>query len=341
MKSHHETRTLTAAVLGLGRIGSAFDHAEEPGIRPRTHLGAMIATEAFGTVFAIDPDATRRETAGRRWNADAITFLADLHGLARIDVAALCTPSQVRLESLAGLMNSGTRVVVIEKPLALSLDEGERIVRIARDAGVEVRVNFHRRFDPGIRAARAALGDGLPRMVVMRYGKGLYNYASHHVDLLLDWFGGIESVQAIGSEIGDGDDPTLSFRCRMASGFDAVVLGMSGLDYDQFEIDVFSADRRLELVSGGVEKRLYRPVADRYYAGYSHLGEPLAAVPAGQVSGFGELYSAIVAHLRDGKPLPGCTGAEALAGLRVLDAARRSAALGGVTIPLEHNECRE
>jgi scyllo-inositol 2-dehydrogenase (NADP+) len=339
MKPHQETRTLTAVVLGLGRIGSAFDHAAATGTSPRTHLGAMLAAEAFGRVFAVDPDPARREAAGRRWNADAITFFADPHGLARIDVAALCTPAQLRLEALVGLMNSGTRIVVIEKPLALSIDEGERIVRLASDAGAEVRVNFHRRFDPGIQAARAALGEGFPHMVVMRYGKGLYNYASHHVDLLLDWFGGVESVQAIGSEIAGDGDPTLSFRCRMAAGFDAVVLGMCGLDYDQFEIDVFSADRRLELVSGGVEKRLYRPVADQYYAGYSHLGEPLAAAPSGQVSGFGELYSAIVAHLRDGKPLPGCTGAEALAGMRVLDAARRSAAQGGIVIQLEHDEC--
>lgn len=326
------------AVVGLGAVGSganasgAFDS--------RTHVGAVLATCGMNLTAVVELDSARRSESNAKWGFDqAVSVLSDCDQLYRVDVAAICTNSTVRESVVTSLLAKLVRVLVIEKPLALSIDEGERIVGMARDAGVEVRVNFHRRFDPGIRAARAALGEGLPRMVVMRYGKGLYNYASHHVDLLLDWFGGIESVQAIGSEIAGDDDPILSFRCRMASGFDAVVLGLCGLDYDQFEIDVFSADRRLELVSGGVEKRLYQPVANRYYAGYSHLGEALAAAPAGQVSGFGELYSAIVAHLRDGKPLPGCTGAEALAGLRVLDAARRSAALGGVAIQLEHNEC--
>ena len=329
----------SAAVVGLGRIGSEFDHDRPAGLHARTHLGAIVGTLAFGSIIGIDPCPERRDAAAKRWQAHAVTCLAEPTAVGAVDVLAICTPAGLRLDAVAGFLKQGVRVLVIEKPLALTIAEAERIVSLAADAHVELRVNFHRRFDPGIRAARAALGGAVPRMVVMRYGKGLYNYASHHVDLLLDWFGDIDSVQAIGDEL-EGDDPTLSFRCRLAAGFDAIVLGMHGLDYDQFEIDVFTPDRRLELVAGGVEKRLYQPVRERFYAGYSHLGEPVAAAPAGQVSGFGELYAAIVAHLRDGVPLPGCTGVEALAGLRVLDAARRSAVLGGAVIELERSECR-
>lgn len=324
---------ISAAVIGLGRIGSGYDHGRRASAPARSHLGAILDAGAFGRVVGVDPDSAARAAVGACWGDSVVVAPTLPEGGEGFDVVALCTPSDRRLDLVAQCLDRGARVLVVEKPLSLDVDEARRIVQMAGDAGAELRVNFHRRFDPGIRAARAALGSVPPRLVVMRYGKGLYNYAGHHVDLLLDWFGPIAAVEAIGDDSGDAD-PVLSFRCRMAAGFDAVVLGLGGLDYDQFEIDVFLADRRLEMRAGGVEKLLYRPVADRFYAGYHHLGEPEAIAPTAPVAGLVDLYQAIAAHLEGGDQLPGCTGLEALAGLEVLAAARSSAAAGGAPIVL-------
>jgi predicted dehydrogenase len=169
----------------------------------------------------------------------------------------------------------------------------------------------------------------------MRYGKGLRNYGSHLVDLLIDWYGQVASVEAFGL-VGDGPDPALSFRCRMQARFDAVLLALSGLEYDQFEIDVFYRDRRLELRNGGCEKLIHRPVQGLYYPGYSQLGAPSDIVPPAPVTGLAILYSAVRDHLEQGAPLEGCLPEQALHGQVVLETALRSASKGReLPIPAE------
>ena len=45
--------------------------------------------------------------------------------------------------------------------------------------------------------------------------QGLYNYGSHLIDLLMNWYGPIHSVQAIGNEcdleLNNGQDRNISF----------------------------------------------------------------------------------------------------------------------------------
>lgn len=317
------------AVIGLGRIGSANDHGAPAGCPPRSHAGAVVATPGLELAALVDPDAAARAAALARWGiGQAVAEVADLP--AGIDVAVLCTPSALRRPMVEALLDKGIGLLIVEKPLALDLAEARRIAMLVQQRGAELRVNFHRRFDPRLARLKQDLAGTRPRLAVMRYGKGLYNYGSHLVDLVLDWFGPVAEVQAIGAER-PGADPTLSFRCGLAAGFDAMVLGMDGLAYDQFEIELYLPDQRIELVAGGVEHWSQRPQADRFYPGYAHLGPAAALAPSGPVSGLAELWAEIARA-----PSPaGCTAAEALAGMEILSAARLSAARGGVTLTTE------
>lgn len=320
---------LSAAVIGVGRIGSMSDAPFTSTDRSLTHLGAVLRSRMFDSVFAVDSDVARLERAADQWSNYQLRTCSNMSEVGPLDVAAICTPSDVRLDTVKQCLERGVRVLVIEKPLALTMAEATTIVDLCEEANVTLRVNFHRRFAPEFCRIRAMLPESIPRMVVMRYGKGLYNYASHHVDLLMDWFGEVASVQAISGEAGNGD-PTLSFRCQMRSGFDAFILGMDGLNYDQFEVDIYYCDHRIELSAGGVEMRKYLPILGLYYPEYCHLGTPEVLSCGRRISGFDELYLAIGEYLSDRAPLPGCSGEEALWGLRILDAARTSARTGAV-----------
>ena len=250
------------------------------------------------------------------------------------EVIAICTPASARLTVVEQTLARRPRVVVIEKPLAMSLDEARRIVSAAERAGVELRVNFRRRFDPRHLRWRGRAPKH-PRAIVMRYGKGLMNYGSHLIDWLLDWYGPVETVQALsGLPSSDILDPSISFRCRMTAGFDAVAVGIDGLDYDQFEIDIMGQTESLSLTAGGADIRRHAAVKDLHYPGYSHLAETDGERDVARVGGFLELYSAIDSHLREGATLGGCDGVAALAGMAVLDAVRRSADAGGLILAL-------
>ena len=122
--------------------------------------------------------------------------------------------------------------------------EGVEIVEAAERAGTTLRVNFHRAHDPAYHEIRARRGD-VSRKFVARYGGGLFNYSLHIVNFFLDWFGPVEGVQSLG-QTPAGEDPMLTYCCIMHAGFEAVLIGIDGLKYDQFECDLLFDDERIE-----------------------------------------------------------------------------------------------
>lgn len=326
---------IPVVILGLGRVGAG--NIGLAGDLPMSHLSAVLVTPGLTVAGLVDPDPAARASArSRHIDTDAIV-VSDLTTLPPRtgEVIAICTPASARLTVVEQTLARRPRVVVIEKPLAMSLDEARRIVSAAERAGVELRVNFRRRFDPRHLRWRGRAPKH-PRAIVMRYGKGLMNYGSHLVDLLLDWYGPIEAVQSLSAAPSSSDvDSSVSFRCRMAAGFDAIAVGIDGLDYDQFEIDIIGKSESISLGSGGADIRRYVAGESLHYDTYSHLAEVDGERDVAPVSGFVELYAAIGAHIRNGVPLPGCDGVAAVAGMAVLDAVRRSEKLGGAIVTPE------
>ena len=322
------TSVLRVAVAGLGRAGSGYD-AGSNGV-PRSHVGAIHATPGLAVTALVDPCRAAIDRTLRQWpeieTAARYARLFDLPARSA-DIIVLATPPETRLADLEAATTRAPKVILAEKPLAPSCDEALRGARIAEDCGAILRINFHRRFDPGYRALRRSL-TGAPAKLVMRYNNGLLNYAPHHVDLLMDWFGAVERVQAFG----DPGAHNLSFCCRMATGCDAVFIGVDDDGYDQFDVEIVYPDKRIEIANGGCEKTHQEPVGDLYYPGYRHLGPRNRLAPFDTVGGLVEYYRAIRDHLVDGEPLEGCDGFDAARGLAVIEAAVTSARHNGRAI---------
>lgn len=305
----------TAAVIGLGRIGAGYDLLGS--VLPRSHVGALLASN-FNVTAVVDPMRAAWDGILQAWPQltgcayfPSIDYLTDPVA----DVIVLATPPDHRLEQIEALLRLRPKVLVVEKPLAWDSATALRIATAVAATDVEVRINFHRRFDSGHVAVRARL-NGRPAKVVMSYGKGLFNYASHLVDLAVDWFGDIASVQAFGEP--SADNP--SFCCRMAAGFELLVVGIDGLGYDQFDVDVFLPDEKLAIHLGGCDRSMQTPVNGRFYPGYVHLGTPVALGQAGPIGGMLELYRDIRSYLETGARLAGCTVEAAAHGVAVLEA---------------------
>ena len=131
------------------------------------------------------------------------------------------------------------------------------MIKSAVDADVQIVVNFQRRRDPALKTVRSSITKN-PKKVIFRYSNGMKNYASHAIDLLINWFGEINTVQAFGI-YDDGNDPNYSFVCHMNTGFEAIFLGMDGLIYDQFEFDLFFDDKLISLHNSCIEKPVIYP----------------------------------------------------------------------------------
>ena len=316
--------TLPAVIIGLGRIGVGRGVNSE-GVLPN-HLSAMEAA-GLQVVGLVDPDEEARAFVRARYPSRADAVGASLSDIPRRDneVIAVSTPVATHMSVALQALARRPCAVILEKPIAADFDGALKFMNEVEPYGSVVLVNFHRRFDTRHRRWRA-WAPTAPHLVTARYGKGLSNYASHIIDLLLDWYGPVDQVQALASEWPTGADPNLSFCCHMAAGFDAVLIGVDGVAYDQFEIDIYGESGKMEMRGGGAMIRCCTPVENLYHAGYADLaeGEP----DIGVVGGFRELY----ANIENGVPANGCTLADAVANAAVLDAAIGSAKQGGVAV---------
>lgn len=329
--SRSTQRRIRAVIVGLGRAGAIAPavQASDGATVLRSHAAALLAVPAFEIVGLVDCDPARRTKAVRMHPAlRQCRFELSVAAIADVstDLIVLSTPTEVRDVPFRDSLLMRPRLMLVEKPLGADSKVAHRMVLAAERAGVELRVNFSRRFDPAIRRFRRAMPT-TPTLVIGRYNKGLRNYASHLIDLLVDWFGPPTHVRALESDL-LGKDPNVSFVCTFPGGWRAYVLAVPGAKYDQFEVDFHFPKGRMEMTNNGVEKRTFAAVANLYYPGYAHLVEQIRLRNVTPTSGYVEFYRAVARAWRGGRLLPGCTGEQAATNIRITDAVLRSAALG-------------
>ena len=318
---------IPVVIVGLGRIGAGNENLA--GRTPLSHLAAVLAVRGFAVTGLVETDPDRRAAAAGKMPTAATAAVLSALPPAEGEVIVLCTPPGKRKDLFEQTLARQPHLVIAEKPLADELGVARDIVAQAEAAGVPVRVNFNRRFDGRLQAWRRR-APMEPMAAVVTYGKGFLNYASHAVDLLIDWYGPVESVRALDGFPADEVDPQVSFHCRMTAGFDVHFVAPPSLGYDLFDIEIIGRHDRLTLRAGGAETIYEKPVEGLHYNGYAHLSA--SESDAGPVGGFVELYEAVRDHLTKGQPLGGCDGRAALAGMAVLEAARVSAARGCVPV---------
>lgn len=138
-------------IIGLGRVG-------------RMHAGHLATTAGVDEVVFCGRSAARVERARNGITAAAaptaeLTVATDLdRQLPDLDGVVIATPTDTHVDLVLGAARAGVPMLV-EKPLALATDDIRRTADAVDALGVEVMVAFHRRYDAGYQALRAAVQD--------------------------------------------------------------------------------------------------------------------------------------------------------------------------------------
>ena len=200
---------LNIALVGCGRISER--HAELLG-------NSQIGGARLAAVCDIDMDRAKR--LGERYG---VPYYTDMHDLAErekeIDIISLLTPSGMHAEHVIGLAPYKKHLVV-EKPMALSLDDADAMIHKCDEHGVKLFVIKQNRFNVPVLKLKEALDKkrfgklvlGTVRVRWCRdqsyydhdawrgtwaFDGGVFaNQASHHIDLLEWMMGDVESVFA-------------------------------------------------------------------------------------------------------------------------------------------------
>ena len=134
----------------VGVVGTGF-------IGP-VHVEALrrIGAEVVGLVGS-SPEAGRRK--GEEIGVPAYDSLDDLLDVPELSSVHVATPNYLHAPMVEQVLAAGKHVVC-EKPLAMNVAEGERLLRLAQEAGVVHAVNFNIRFYPLCQQARAMVLSG-------------------------------------------------------------------------------------------------------------------------------------------------------------------------------------
>ena len=170
-----------------------------------------------------DVKIERARAFGDQYNIPAFSNIEDMMDNIgdQIDIINILTPSGIHAQNVKELAEYG-KPLVIEKPIALRLDEADEILRVCDANNVRIFVVHQNRYNLPIVKAREAFEKGRFGKMVMgtvrlrwkrdqayydsadwrgtwAYDGGVFtNQASHHIDMLTWFMGPVATVKAVG-----------------------------------------------------------------------------------------------------------------------------------------------
>ena len=139
------TPIIRVGIAGAGFIGAVHAHAYQ-------HIPDV---EIVGIA---DPIAEKVEPLAQETNARAFRDYTDLLN-AGIDIINVCTPPSNHLPATLAAANAGVHVLM-EKPIARTLDEADEMIAACKNANVNLMTGFTHHFYPEMLEAKRLVASG-------------------------------------------------------------------------------------------------------------------------------------------------------------------------------------
>lgn len=187
-------KKLRCAVVGVGHLG-------------RFHAQKYKAIEDVELVGVCDASADRASLVANELQTRPFTEYKDLIG--QVDAVTVASTTRTHFEVTKYFLENGVHVNV-EKPMTVTLNEADELVRLSRTKNLKLQVGHVERFNPALTAAREKLTRPLfiechrlapfkPRGVDVDV---VLDLMIHDIDVILSLVKSpIKSVQAVGTPV--------------------------------------------------------------------------------------------------------------------------------------------
>jgi len=207
-------RPLRVGVVGVGVMGS-------------NHARVFAGLPGAELVGVADPDRKQADFVARTLGCVAVSDVNEL--LERdVDAITIAAPTHLHRDIALTCIARGVHVMV-EKPIASSVEEGREIINVARRAGLTLMVGHVERFNPAVEAIKEAIrGEDILSIAITRVGPFpprmsnvgvVIDLAVHDIDLIR-WFTESDIVEVqpqLSSAVAEREDIAL-LQFRTASG---------------------------------------------------------------------------------------------------------------------------
>lgn len=288
-------RKFSAALIGTGRIGFSlgFDKKRE---QPASHTMALNANKRISLDFACDSNKTNLEYWYRFNKRKAVySDVSHLFASSNPDIVVIAVNEESHFSVCLSAIHSKPKLIILEKPIALSVEEGMKILEESEDYCVPILVNHERRFAEDYKIAKNyinKIGDIISVNARLDSGLCVYNpeeentgsYSLFHdgthlidcVMYLLEDFSGDKNVlynTSIVNIVYDQNKQNIVNNLSVHFQSDKckdVFVSLSGkCKYFGFEIDIIGTEGRIRIGNGIFE--LYKRVESILYTGFYSL----------------------------------------------------------------------
>jgi predicted dehydrogenase len=210
----HAHKVVRIGVVGAGIMGC--NHARVLSELPHAEL-----------VGVVDPNVGQTEFVGRTLGCGTFSDVTKLLDYG-VDAVTIAAPTHLHRDIGLACIARGVHVLV-EKPIASSVEQGHELINAARRAGVTLMVGHIERFNPAAETIKEAIrGEEILSIAITRVGPFpprmsnvgiVIDLAVHDIDLIR-WFTGSEIVEVqpqLSSARAEREDIAL-LQFRTASG---------------------------------------------------------------------------------------------------------------------------
>lgn len=218
--------------LGLIGVGGHAKEIHLPNIKKLSDLVELRAVAGRS-------GASAGAVAARYRVPTAVSDYAEILAEPEIDAVLIATRHASHARMTIAALEAGKHVFV-EKPLCLTVEDGERVGELVERAGLTLRVGYNRRFSPHLIALRRAVGHEGLRNLTVRVNTGripgdwsaapeeggrILGEAVHFFDLA-NWFMGNAPVSLSAAFVGEepSTDPSVSVTVCYPDGSLAQIL---------------------------------------------------------------------------------------------------------------------
>lgn len=338
---------IRVGIIGYGPAGSVF-HAPLIASVPGMRVAAVVTGNAdrAAQARAEHPGVEIVDSADRLWERPA-----------SVDLIVIASPNRTHAPLARAALEAGLPVVV-DKPFAVTVEEAGAVAALARECGLLLSAYHNRRWDGDFLTVRRLLAEGAlgdvirfesrferwrpalrggwrERADAAEGGGVLFDLGPHLIDQALVLFGPVSHVYAevdvrrAGSAVDDDAFLALTHRSGVRS---HLWMSLAAPDHGpRFRV---TGSRAAYVKTGMDVQEAALRAGERPAPGWSEdpraawgrIGAAAEWAPVRTEAGaYPDFYAGIAAALRDGTPPP-VDPMDAIAGLRIIEAARRSSA---------------
>lgn len=266
-------RKLSVGLIGCGKIGWSLDDGRD--LRhPRSHAGTVATLPDFELVAVCDADPEQARRAGVAFGAASFDDLTQMLAAGPLDIAVVATGPADRVDICRLLVSADVRAVLIEKPLAVSYADAQRLCAMfGQRPDIVVAVNYWRAWHPVWRDLSVGLQSGrwgAMRRIGVELTGGFANNGGH----LLSW------LQQLGVDFDIGHMQASSVEGARLIAMPAQLAGTTllvqiieypGLPHALLDMEILLDNARVRIGDAGRRLQVQLAGCDPDFAGYRTL----------------------------------------------------------------------